>query len=58
MASLRAEPGVTHLAAAFDTVIESFRNDLYPGYKTGALVAPELAQVCDELGMATLPLPS
>ena len=33
--SLLAEPGVTHVAAAFDTVIPSFRNDLYPGYKTG-----------------------
>ncbi len=32
---LLSEPGVTHLAAAFDTVIESFRNDVYPGYKTG-----------------------
>jgi 5'-3' exonuclease len=33
--ALLAEPGVTHLGAAFDTVIESFRNDVYPGYKTG-----------------------
>ncbi len=29
-------PGITHVACAFDHVIESFRNDLYPGYKTGA----------------------
>ena len=29
------EPGVTHIACAFDSVVESFRNDLYPGYKTG-----------------------
>jgi 5'-3' exonuclease len=29
-------PGVTHVACAFDHVIESFRNDLYAGYKTGA----------------------
>src|SRR5512133_2812381 len=35
-------PGVTHLACAFDTVIESFRNELYPGYKTGAGVDPNL----------------
>jgi 5'-3' exonuclease len=35
-------PGVTHVACAFDHVIESFRNDLYPGYKTGAGVAPDL----------------
>jgi len=33
--ALLAEPEVTHVAAAFDTVIESFRNDLYDGYKTG-----------------------
>ena len=33
--SLLAEPGVTHLAAAFDTVIVSYRNEVYPGYKTG-----------------------
>ena len=34
--------GVTHLGAAFDTVIRSFRNDLFPGYKTEAGVPPEL----------------
>lgn len=33
--SLLREPEVTHVAAFFDTVIESFRNDLYDGYKTG-----------------------
>jgi len=27
--------GVTHLGCAFDHVIESFRNELYAGYKTG-----------------------
>ncbi len=38
-------PGVTHVACAFDHVIESFRNGLYPGYKTGAGVdATLLAQ--------------
>jgi 5'-3' exonuclease len=40
--SLLREPGVTHVAAAFDHVIESFRNDLYPGYKTSEGVPPEL----------------
>ncbi len=35
-------PGVTHVACAFDHVIESFRNQLYPGYKTGAGVDPKL----------------
>ncbi len=35
-------PGVTHIACAFDHVIESFRNDLYTGYKTSAGVDPNL----------------
>ncbi len=30
------EQGATHLGVATDHVIESFRNDLWPGYKTGA----------------------
>jgi 5'-3' exonuclease len=34
--------GVTHVAVAFDHVIESFRNGLYAGYKTGAGVDPNL----------------
>jgi 5'-3' exonuclease len=34
--------GVRHLGVATDHVIESFRNELWPGYKTGAAVAPEL----------------
>src|SRR5579863_5809995 len=34
--------GVTHVAVATDHVIESFRNDLYAGYKTGEGVAPDL----------------
>jgi len=33
---------VTHAAFAFDHVIESFRNDLFAGYKTSAGVPPEL----------------
>jgi 5'-3' exonuclease len=32
---LVSTPGFTHVACAFDHVIESFRNDLFPGYKTG-----------------------
>ncbi len=39
---LLTTPGVTHVACAFDQVIESFRNDLYPGYKTGEGVDPNL----------------
>lgn len=40
--SLLREPGVTHIAVATDTVIESFRNDMFPGYKTSAGVDPNL----------------
>ena len=40
--ALLSEPDVTHVAAAFDTVIESFRNDMYAGYKTGEGTPPEL----------------
>jgi 5'-3' exonuclease len=36
------EKGATHLGVATDHVVESFRNDLYPGYKTSEGVAPEL----------------
>lgn len=39
---LLREDGVTHLAAATDAVIESFRNDIFPGYKTGEGIEPEL----------------
>ena len=35
-------PDVTHVGVAFDHVIESFRNDLYAGYKTSAGVDPVL----------------
>lgn len=33
---------VTHLACAFDTVIESFRNEWFDGYKTGEGIDPAL----------------
>ena len=33
---------MTHAACAFDTVIESFRNDLFAGYKSGEGLEPEL----------------
>ena len=39
---LLSSPDVTHVAVAFDHVIESFRNKLYAGYKTGAGVDPDL----------------
>jgi 5'-3' exonuclease len=40
--ALLASPTVTHVACAYDHVIESFRNDLYDGYKTSEGVPPEL----------------
>lgn len=40
--ALLREPDVTHVGAATDHVIESFRNELFEGYKTGAGIPPEL----------------
>lgn len=34
--------GATHVAVATDHVIESFRNELWPGYKTSAGIEPDL----------------
>jgi 5'-3' exonuclease len=34
--------GATHIAVATDHVIESFRNQLWPGYKTSAGIDPDL----------------
>jgi 5'-3' exonuclease len=34
--------GATHVGVATDHVIESFRNELWPGYKTGDGIAPDL----------------
>ena len=34
------EEGATHVGVATDHVIESFRNALYPGYKTGEGIDP------------------
>lgn len=42
MLALLREPGVTHVAAATDHVIESFRNQLFAGYKTGEGIDPDL----------------
>jgi 5'-3' exonuclease len=36
------EQDATHVGVATDHVIESFRNDLWPGYKTGAGIEPVL----------------
>jgi 5'-3' exonuclease len=40
--SLVMNEGATHVAVAFDTVVESFRNDLFDGYKTGEGLEAEL----------------
>ncbi len=63
MLSLLREPGVTHVAAATDHVIESWRNDLFAGYKSSAGVAADLlAQFADAeralraLGIVTWPM--
>lgn len=40
--ALLEKEGATHVAVAFDQVIESFRNDLYPGYKTGDGIPADL----------------
>jgi len=44
LASIRAllRGGATHVGVATDHVIESFRNDLWAGYKTGAGIEPDL----------------
>ena len=42
LAGLLSDPGVTHVGIAFDTVIESFRNELFDGYKTSAGIDPDL----------------
>lgn len=63
MLSLLGEPDVTHVAIAFDHVIESFRNELYPGYKTGEGMDPVLhaqfepaEEACRALGIVTWPM--
>ena len=61
--SLLAERDVTHVAVAFDHVIESFRNDLYMGYKTGDGLDPVLLaqfgpaeDACRALGLVVWPM--
>ena len=44
MLSLIRENQVTHIACAFDSVIRSFRNDLFHGYKTGDGTPPDLLE--------------
>ena len=61
--TLITSSGATHIACSFDHVIESFRNDLYPGYKTGEGVDAELLsqfplaeEAVDALGMVIWPM--
>ena len=63
MLSLLREPDATHVAAATDYVIESWRNDVYPGYKSSLGMDPLLlAQFRDAeralraLGFTTWPM--
>jgi 5'-3' exonuclease len=63
MLSLLREPDLSHIGAATDHVIESWRNDLFPGYKSSAGVDPDLlAQFRDAeralvaLGVTTWPM--
>jgi len=48
------EQGATHLGVATDHVIESFRNDLWPDYKTGEGIEPALAAQFQPLEEALL----
>lgn len=61
--SLVEEPDCTHVAVAFDHVIESFRNDLFAGYKTGAGLPQELVaqftlveRACAAMGFVVWPM--
>jgi len=42
--ALLRQPETTHVACAFDTVVESFRNELFKGYKTGEGIDRELLE--------------
>jgi 5'-3' exonuclease len=61
--SLLTTPGTTHVACAFDHVIESFRNNLFAGYKNGEGVDPDLLaqfplaeEAVSALGMVVWPM--
>lgn len=63
MVALLRESGVTHVACAFDHTVESFRNDLFDGYKTGEGIEPELwaqfpmvERASAALGLVTWPM--
>jgi 5'-3' exonuclease len=61
--ALLREEGATHVGCATDHVIRSFRNELYPGYKTEAGVPAELLaqfplaeRAMEALGLAVWPM--
>ncbi len=61
--SLVRDDGVSHVAVAFDHVIESFRNELFSGYKTGEGIPEELMsqfplaeRASHALGIVTWPM--
>lgn len=63
MLRLIKEERATHVGCAFDHVIESFRNDLFDGYKTGEGIEPDLLgqfevaeRVTRALGIVTWPM--
>jgi len=57
------EGGATHIGVATDHIIESFRNELWPGYKTGLGIEPALRaqfvpleEALVAMGVATWPM--
>jgi 5'-3' exonuclease len=50
------EEAVSHIAVAFDNPVESFRNELFDGYKTGEGMPEELAAQFDAAERATAAL--
>ena len=63
MLLLLSDPDVTHVAVAFDHVIESFRNKMYKGYKSSAGVDPVILnqfplaeRAVSALGLVTWPM--
>ena len=61
--NLLSDPSVTHVACAYDHVIESFRNQMFAGYKTGEGIDPALfsqfplaEELTIALGITTWPM--
>jgi 5'-3' exonuclease len=63
MAAMLRDSEVTHIGCAFDQTVESFRNELFEGYKTGEGLEPDLfaqfplvERASRALGLATWPM--